>query len=123
MIKSSTWNKDSTELLDYESIDLIKANFSTKSESCLIRNSNNVRLINSSQEKEASSSHLLLKITFDSDNFYINCNYNRKEEADNQGKMNYNWGDLSWFIVKLQKTVKGETVIIINYKFFLNTFA
>lgn len=108
-MKSSTWNKESTELLDYESLDLIKANFTTRTESFLIRQANNVRLISSLQEKQ-SNAGLLLKLSFDVNNFYLGCNEAKRDEKDKNSTIN--WGEVSWFIVKMLKNSEGETVLI-----------
>ena len=52
--------------------------------------------------------NLLLKFTFDANYFYLNSI--KKEDTENLNKSNYNWGEMSWFIVKLLKPNKGETV-------------
>ncbi len=108
-MKSSTWNKESTELLDYESQDLIKTNFTTRTESFLIRQANNVRLIPSLQQKE-SNAGLLLKLSFDVNSFYLSCNEAKRDEKDKNSTIN--WGEVSWFIVKMLKNSEGETVFI-----------
>lgn len=107
-MKTSTWNKESTELLDYESQDLIKANFTSKSESFLIRQANNVRLVRNLQEKDSNTGSLL-KLSFDVNNFYININEAKRDEKDKNSFIN--WGEVSWFIVKMLKSSEGETVI------------
>lgn len=112
-MKSSTWNKESTELLDYESQDLIRANFTTKTESYLIRQANNVRLIRSLHEKE-SNAGLLLKLSFDVNNFYLSCNEPKRDEKDKNS--NINWGEVSWFIVKMLKNPEGEMVLSLFFK-------
>jgi len=96
-------------LLDYESQELIKANFATKTEGFLIREANNIRIIQNLQDKQISWD-TLLKFNFDSsNNFYLNCNISQKENED---KNNYiNWGNMSWFIVKFLKTTEGAAVI------------
>ena len=114
-MRTSTWNKESTELLDYESQDLIKSNFATKTECFLIRDANNIRLVKSLQEKGSNSS-LISRLTFDANNFYINSNDVKRDEKDKNS--NINWGEIPWFIVKMLKTSEGENVKKLFFEFF-----
>jgi hypothetical protein len=59
------------------------------------------------EEKQANDT-LLLKLSFDVNNFYLNANDGKRDEKDIS---TVNWGEVSWFIVKMLTSSEAETVI------------
>ncbi len=72
MINSSTWNKDSNELFDYECSDLIKLRLKTCFEGCLIRTNDEIKYINSQQSFiKNSRTRLLVGLECNKNHFYV----------------------------------------------------
>jgi len=64
------------------------------------------------------SANILLKLSLDSNNFYANCKNYKTEDKEKENNLNdsVNWGEMSWFIVKMLKTSQGENVNLFSFK-------
>jgi hypothetical protein len=112
-IKTSTWNKDSTELLDYESEDVLRTNLLTRTDSLFIKKENTIISIKSKQEMDKTDT-FLFKINVKNNNFYLNALTNQPEEKD---KMNISLllSDMAWFIIKRFKNKNLEDVKLLSF--------
>jgi hypothetical protein len=72
VINSSTWNKDSNELFDYECSDLIKLRLKTCFEGFLIRSNDEIKYINSQQSFiKNNRTKLLVELECSKNHFYV----------------------------------------------------
>ena len=72
MINSSTWNKDSNELFDYECSDLIKLRLKTNNDGSIIRSNDEIKYINPQQSySKNNKTKILVGLECNTTQFFV----------------------------------------------------
>ena len=101
-IRSSTWNKESNELLDYETQDVTKFNCETRVEGGLYKNNHSIKFISNYEKNLEENKNLLIaKIECTDSKFFLK----RSEENLNKLPLStqVNKNDSPWFVIKYLK--------------------
>lgn len=104
VIQSSTWNKDSNELFDYECSDLIKLRLKTYSEGSIIRSNDEIKYVNQQQTySKNSKTRLLVGLDCTSSQFFV-----KKPPAEENT-------ETPWLVCKfLKNSVENAVLYLIN---------
>ncbi len=97
MVKTLTWNKDSNELLDYESNDVTKSSFETRTGGTIVKKSDIIKFI-SDKNKFLSElkAKFLAELENDQNNFYLL----RSSLEETKVSQYVNKAESPWMVVK-----------------------
>ena len=101
-MNSSTWNKDSNELFDYECNDLIKLKLKISNEGILIRTLDEIKFLKLNQiYTKNNKTKLLVNLECSSTQFFL------KKPAQDENT------ETPWLVCKFLKNYDDSTVIFI----------
>ena len=82
IIRTHTWNKDSNELFDYESTDLVKNTFTTNNDGYIVRIRDDIKIMNKSTDFVNYATRPLLYMDCDNNQFFLKSIFESKNHQE-----------------------------------------